>query len=78
MKHVRRRVRFERGVAALPLPAEPAGHALEIGLRLGMLQVRREQAKSSLQHRWRAGDTSLSEKRRRNAALRRKPRVQKL
>src|SRR5262245_66174851 len=78
MQHMGGRVRFERGVAALPPFAQAATHAIEIYRRLRVLQMRRKQTKAPLEYRRRSGDARLRERRRRDAALRRKTRMQKL
>src|SRR6059036_965678 len=78
MQHVRRRIRFERRVPALPPRAEAVDDPIEVARRARILQMRREQPESALEDfRWssRAGSR---QKCRSNSTLRRPTRMQEL
>ena len=69
---------LERRVAALPVRPRPSMSAAEVRRRIGVLQVRREEAEASLEDLHRAGRAGARQVGGDDSALRRPPGVQKL
>ena len=78
MNYVRGRKWFKRRISTLPMLAELMVDTREIAMRCGVLHMRREKSPASFEYLGRARHSGASEQRRRDPALRRPTRMQKL